>query len=1168
MTDTDLRQKPSLTQCVQALKRSPSILVLIALAVAGFACHSALQKRVFPSASIDMKYSRKQIRQMARDWSAKLGYEPANTITSIKFGGDSEAQTFLERQYGQADANRLMSVLPVWYWECRFMKEYQTEQVKVQVSPKGELYRFEHTLENDRRIPSLDRNHAEAMAKQFVAKEAGISLDTWKEIKSEDTTQVNRTDHSFQWEEAASAADYKGAHRRVSVDVCGNIIGLYDLSLHTPQSWKRSYDTMRSYNKLFESIAFFVFLGLAVGTFFLFAQAVARKSFSIKTAIIIGGIFAAATIAGSLNDYPSWACDFTPDESYRGWLIRQLALQISEGLAGGVLIAMLAAAAQPMYRWLNPGKLQIKEWFTFKGLRTAQFLEGTLVGYATCAIVQGYQIAYYFLGERIGYWCPFESDKYEVIGSAFPFVNALSIGVLATTMEEGLYRVIGLGLFQKLCRGNFWLANFLQAAAWGFMHSTYPQQPAFARGLELTIEGMFNGWILKRYGLLACIIEHYLFDVFCGIEPLGAAPASISWTAMIPVAIPAVVAVVGLTLAWRNGFAITTPASDHPSEEEHAPSATSSTTVKPEPALTTFCYDKPLGGRTRAAICFIGAVGLAALLYFQLPVIGRHSSPLTVSRNEAVAIAKKYWLQHGVDPTGYLVSTELESGMGQRPYVSYMYEKLGFQRTKEIIESVERGLQWRVRFCKPLQAQEYSLFLDASGKILAPVVTTPEDAPERTLSEADAQNMAESFLREYRPEYQPFVLRDKLTNVRKARTDYRFTFVVPRWKADRADLIVNVDVEGDRVSGLSHEWLVPDNWQSKFKATSQIESVFGILRPLALAAGAILALWFLVDLLRGGLIRWKWVAWAAAVVVPVSLLDALNSLPAYYNNYDTTTPLNSYMVTYVVEVIGIVIAGRFALLLLFSLATGALKKYCPDFDLPSALRFAFTVQPKAERRHQNDLWLDGILVASIVSVALGIVSATIDVLQGWFAHEPAMENLPGNLEFTNLYNLPFGAFAGDVTFALVAISMLVVVPALLKHFFKGRTIPCALVVVATVLIFDVHTKYVPDFLLAAVHQILTYLIVWLLLIRPGRKNPMAVLIWVWAGLVTTISVIYRQGLPLLTNDFCGMLLLLISPLVYLAYLQLAPAPKPAVVVSGVVTMPEDAELDTNAAGGV
>ena len=91
-----------------------------------------------------------------------------------------------------------------------------------------------------------------------------------------------------------------------------------------------------------------------------------------------------------------------------------------------------------------------------------------------------------------------------------------------------------LGLTKFVVR-RFWLANILQAAAWGFMHSTYPQQPCYARGLELTIEGMLEGWLISRFlGLLACLVAHYCFDAFACVTPLFSAPTYLKLSSALP----------------------------------------------------------------------------------------------------------------------------------------------------------------------------------------------------------------------------------------------------------------------------------------------------------------------------------------------------------------------------------------------------------------------------------------------------------------------------------------------------------------------------------------------------------------------------------------------------------------------------------------------------------
>ena len=197
-------------------------------------------------------------------------------------------------------------------------------------------------------------------------------------------------------------------------------------------------------------------------------------------------------------------------------------------------ITVIVGAAERIYRLAFPEHLPWQKWFSLSALRSRYVLTALILGYATFGISIGYQICYYYLGSKIHFWCPLGVDKYQILTAVQPWFSAFTLGVFASGAEELLYRVIMLGFGQKLLK-NFWLANILQAMAWGFMHSSYPQQPAYARGVELTIEGMFWGWILRRYGLLPCLVSHYLFDVFCDSIPLFSAQMlSLKISTLIP----------------------------------------------------------------------------------------------------------------------------------------------------------------------------------------------------------------------------------------------------------------------------------------------------------------------------------------------------------------------------------------------------------------------------------------------------------------------------------------------------------------------------------------------------------------------------------------------------------------------------------------------------------
>ncbi len=177
--------------------------------------------------------------------------------------------------------------------------------------------------------------------------------------------------------------------------------------------------------------------------------------------------------------------------------------------------------------------MSIENIFSFKGLRSKPVVLALLVGQLLFLIDLGWVVFYYLMGQKVGFWCPLGVENYEILSGYVPAISAMRVGISASFMEEALYRVVGMSLMMRIS-GNFWVANLFQAAAWGFMHSTYPQQPFYARGVELTLGGLLDGWILRRYGVIACVSSHYLFDTFLGVKPLfHSADLSLKTTAVL-----------------------------------------------------------------------------------------------------------------------------------------------------------------------------------------------------------------------------------------------------------------------------------------------------------------------------------------------------------------------------------------------------------------------------------------------------------------------------------------------------------------------------------------------------------------------------------------------------------------------------------------------------------
>ena len=105
------------------------------------------------------------------------------------------------------------------------------------------------------------------------------------------------------------------------------------------------------------------------------------------------------------------------------------------------------------------------------------------------------------------------------------------------------------------------LAVVLSAFAWGFLHSNYPQEPPYMRGIEVGLIGIVAGLVMLRWGILATLTWHYTVDAFLTSLSLmrshdlysRVSGGIVGFGALIPVGIA------GVLYLARGGFADPAP---------------------------------------------------------------------------------------------------------------------------------------------------------------------------------------------------------------------------------------------------------------------------------------------------------------------------------------------------------------------------------------------------------------------------------------------------------------------------------------------------------------------------------------------------------------------------------------------------------------------------------
>ena len=82
---------------------------------------------------------------------------------------------------------------------------------------------------------------------------------------------------------------------------------------------------------------------------------------------------------------------------------------------------------------------------------------------------------------------------------------------LAGLSEEAIYRLFGIRMLKKIFRSTL-AACLITTLIWAFGHTLYPIYPVSSRPIELTVIGLLFSYIFLRYGFIAVMFSHVVFD--------------------------------------------------------------------------------------------------------------------------------------------------------------------------------------------------------------------------------------------------------------------------------------------------------------------------------------------------------------------------------------------------------------------------------------------------------------------------------------------------------------------------------------------------------------------------------------------------------------------------------------------------------------------------------
>ncbi len=1050
------------------------ILACIAISIVSLFVGARYYFFAFPEASIEFRVTRESSAPVAETFLRKMGLDPAGYRHGAVFGFENLEKTFLERELGVEESNRLLeTTVRLWRWKHRWFRPLQKEEMGVEVTTRGEVVGFQHLLAEDAPGADLTADDALRTAETFLAETMGRPLDTLAFVEHAQEKRPHRTDHAFAWR--VEDSEVQGADYRLAVTVSGDLVTGYGEHLKVPDTWIRDYEKLRSKNEtasLIDSV--FLFLTILAMLVYLVLR-LRRGDVKWKAAAILGAVMFVLMTLSELNNLPSALYAYDTTRSYAGFLLEQILRALAAGLGTGVAILLFSASGEPAYRQRFPRMLSLTSILRARALRTREFFVASLVGITLTFVFFAYENIFYIIANALGAWSPRDVPYGDLLSTAFPWVYVLFFGFLPAISEEFISRMFSIPFFERIFRSTA-AAVVVSALIWGFGHAGYPNQPFWIRGLEVGIAGILFGIVLLRFGIIAVVVCHFSVDALYTAFVLVRSPnlyyrisGSLSAGVFLLLFLAAAWAY------WRKGGFLVPDVTNEDEGVPPEPAPIAAATQTPAPSY------RPLPAN-RLAWGLAAAVGLVILGSAPLERFGDWLR-FGATRETAREIAAAFLGDNGFDASGYRSAVGILDRTDPAA-AAYLLETGGLGVARRFYEKLVPTPLWRARFFVPGQKEEFWVSVDpTTGDVVGFSRTLLESAPGPTVPKESALAIAEAFLEGRGVDPSAGVIKEQTEKDEKARRDHTLTFEFREEGAGEARLRQEVVVQGDVVGSWTRSVWIPEEWRRKREKDTALTVTLRWLKLPFLALLSGFALVLLIARIRAGEIAWMWALPAGGLVAAATLVRSALSLDSAWTRYPTSIPAASYLVVILVGSFLAAIAAFVAAALVAGLA-GALH--------PAAVSML--------RRGNRSLYARDALVSGVAVLCLALGAPVIArLLQIVVPGGSLIRGISGPTGVEA--KIPFlFSLANSATSALFVAGLGAILAGVLTTYLRSPAWRAALAALCVASFLPATARTLPEYLAAALTLAVVLGLVIAVVVFFLRDNPLAWLLGTWIGL--------------------------------------------------------------------
>lgn len=276
------------------------------------------------------------------------------------------------------------------------------------------------------------------------------------------------------------------------------------------------------------------------------------------------------------------------------------------------------------------------------------------------------------------------------------------------------------------------------------------------------------------------------------------------------------------------------------------------------------------------------------------------SVDVTISRAQAQQIATEQLKQLGYSVEGYKFALSFSSD-SQAAY--YLQRTLGIEESNSRLEHEKWPIYyWSARWFKPLQKEEFRVYLMPDGKLLGLNHIIQEDVAGTNIVQENAQALAEVFLVQHAnwqsSEWERIEASSKTQQ--GGRIDHTFTWRSNKHSVKESELRYTVIVQGDQVGYVDYFIKVPESFTRNYSSERDVAGFINGISYFTLTFGAFIISAIAIVLSRPDIRRG---IFTALLVAGVSLAAYLNFMPLYKFSYGTTENYPLFWINIIVSIL-------------------------------------------------------------------------------------------------------------------------------------------------------------------------------------------------------------------------------------------------------------------------